>query len=83
MQSMPSIAAVLVFLAVWASSSAAAEATNPLARVLDFMDSLTAKITKEGETEATAYKKFSDWCDSAAQNTKFLDENSRVQKGKA
>ena len=36
-------------------SANAAEA-NPLGKVLELMDSLTAKVTAEGEAEAKAYK---------------------------
>jgi hypothetical protein len=31
------------------------------------LDSLTAKITAEGEKEAKAYKEFFDWCDGRWQ----------------
>ena len=40
-----------------ASFASAAEA-NPLGKVIELMDSLTAKITAEGEAEAKAYKDF-------------------------
>merc|ERR1719352_9850 len=32
------------------------------------MDSLTAKITAEGEAEAKAFKEYYEWCDDAAAN---------------
>merc|ERR1719359_836580 len=32
------------------------------------MDSLTAKITAEGEEEAKAFKEYFEWCDDAAAN---------------
>merc|ERR1719284_1219005 len=32
------------------------------------MDSLTAKITAEGEEEAKAFKDYFEWCDNAAAN---------------
>merc|ERR1719240_489128 len=47
----------------------AAEATaNPLGKVMELMDSLTAKITAEGEAEAKAFKEYFAWCDDAAAN---------------
>merc|ERR1719335_2082982 len=42
--------------------------TNPLSKVLDLMDALTAKVTKEGEEEAKAFKEYVEWCDDAAAN---------------
>merc|ERR1719310_2217989 len=32
------------------------------------MDALTAKVTKEGEEEAKAFKEYVEWCDDAAAN---------------
>merc|ERR1719335_258002 len=46
-------------------------AQNPLSTVLELMDSLSAKITAEGEAEAKAYKEYVEWCDNAAANVKF------------
>merc|ERR1719201_2661710 len=46
------------------------EMNNPLSTVIDLMDSLTAKITAEGEAEAKAYKEYVEWCDDAAANVK-------------
>jgi chromosome segregation ATPase len=44
---------------------------NPLSEVISLMDSLSAKITKEGEAEAKAYKEYFDWCDDASKNKGF------------
>jgi len=46
----------------------AAEASNPLGKVIELMDSLSAKITAEGEAEAKAFKEYFAWCDDAAAN---------------
>ena len=53
-----------------ATPSVSAEVNNPLSTVIDLMDSLTAKITAEGEAEAKAYKEYVEWCDNAAANVK-------------
>jgi len=58
---------VLAFLLGAASVSQAVE-TNPLGKVIELMDSLSAKITKEGDAEAAAYKEYVEWCDDAAAN---------------
>jgi len=59
---------------------AGAATSNPLGKVLELMDGLTAKITKEGEEEAAAYKKYFSWCDEAARNTKFSIETAEKKK---
>jgi hypothetical protein len=55
---------------------------NPLGKVIQLLDSLTAKITKEGEEEAKAYAAFVEWCDDAAANTGFEIKTATAQKGK-
>jgi len=61
---------VLVLLALSLSGAAAVQAdtANPLSKVMELMDSLTAKITAEGDEEAKAYKEYVEWCDDAAAN---------------
>jgi len=60
------------FGVVFAAAHAAAAAdTNPMAKVLELMDDCAAKVTKDGEAEAKAYKEFFEWCDDASKNTQF------------
>jgi len=57
-------------LALLASAPlAAASDSNPLGKVIELMDSLTAKVTAEGEAEAKAFKEYFAWCDDAAANS--------------
>jgi len=42
--------------------------SNPLGKVFELMSALEAKIVKEGEAEAKAFKEFFQWCDSASQD---------------
>merc|ERR1719324_662928 len=56
------------------------EASNPLSTVIGLMDELTAKITKEGEAEAKAYKEYVEWCDDAAANVKFEIKTATSKK---
>merc|ERR1719401_1159592 len=42
--------------------------SNPLGKVFELMSALEAKIVKEGEAEAKAFKEFFQWCDSTSQN---------------
>merc|ERR1719440_505704 len=51
--------------------------SNPLGKVFELMNALEAKITKEGEAEAKAFKEFFEWCDSSSQNL-----NNEIKTGK-
>jgi hypothetical protein len=44
-------------------------AQNPLSKVIDLMTALEAKIAKEGEVEAKAFKEYFEWCDDVSKNT--------------
>merc|ERR1719408_906969 len=52
-------------------SSAAATDADPLGKVFQLMDELTAKIKAEGEVEAKAYAEFVEWCDDTSKNAQF------------
>jgi len=58
----------MLFLLALASTAAAEATSNPLGKVIELMDSLTAKITAEGEAEAKAFNEYVEWCDDAAAN---------------
>merc|ERR550532_2562441 len=59
-----------------------AEKNNPLSEVISLLDDLTAKITKEGEAEAKAYKEFFEWCDDFSRNKQFEIKTATAQKEK-
>merc|ERR1719502_103275 len=59
---------------------ATADSTNPLSKVLELMDSLSAKITKEGEAEAKAFKEYFEWCDDAAANSQYAIKTGEKKK---
>merc|ERR1719199_2190199 len=46
------------------------------------MSALEAKIVKEGEAEAKAFKEFFEWCDSASQNLNNEIKTGTTQQGK-
>jgi len=69
---------IICLLAGWTCLAAD---TNPLAKVLDLMDELKAKIIKEGEVEAKAYEEYLQWCQSAVQDTGFAIETATKEKG--
>merc|ERR1719382_484680 len=73
----------LSFVLLSVNTSYASEAqANPLGEVISLMDSLTAKIIKEGEAELKAYKEFFEWCDDAARNLKNEITTATAQKEK-
>jgi chromosome segregation ATPase len=51
--------------------------SNPLGKVFELMSALEAKIVKEGEAEAKAFKEFFNWCDGVSQNL-----NNEIKTGK-
>ena len=55
-------------LLVGAAAGRDVATSNPLGKVIELMDGLTAKITAEGEAEAKAFKDYFEWCDNAAAN---------------
>jgi len=68
--------AVLALL-VASTPAVNAEESNPLGKVFELMSALEAKIVKEGEAEAKAFKEFFEWCDSSSQNL-----NNEIKTGK-
>merc|ERR1719461_2446079 len=73
---------LFVFSAVTGTCTGEQAQTNPLSKVLDLMAELTAKIVKEGEAEAKAYKEYFDWCDDMAKNAGFEIKTAEAKKGK-
>merc|ERR1719478_1093016 len=59
---------VLLALLAFAPATVADTTSNPLGKVFELMDSLSAKITAEGEAEAKAFNEYFAWCDDAAAN---------------
>jgi hypothetical protein len=59
---------VFVISACFALAAADQAGSNPLGKVFELMNALEAKIVKEGEAEAKAFKEFFQWCDSESQN---------------
>merc|ERR1719398_630388 len=68
---------MLFALFALAAPVAIAEESNPLGKVFELMSALEAKIIKEGEAEAKAFKEFFEWCDSASLNL-----NNEIKTGK-
>merc|ERR1719262_686125 len=62
------------------SPSAHAARIDPLGKVFQLMADLTAKITKEGEAEAKAFKEYVEWCDNAAANLHYEIKTGEAKK---
>jgi len=75
---------LLVLFAISSTCQATTEEiqTSPLSKVLDLMAELTAKVVKEGEVEAKAYKEYFDWCDDMAKNAGFEIKTADAKKEK-
>lgn len=58
----------------------AVRALNPLGEVITLLDSLSAKIVKEGEAEAKAYKEYYEWCDDASKQKGFEIKTATATK---
>jgi peptidoglycan hydrolase CwlO-like protein len=72
----------IAFLVVLAATPAAvsADGVDPLGKVYELMDSLAAKITKEGEEEAKAFHDYVEWCDDAAANLRNEIKTGEAKK---
>jgi len=75
-------AASAVIFALFLSTAVVADESNPLGKVFELMSALEAKIVKEGEAEAKAFKEFFSWCDEASQNVNNEIKTSSKQKEK-
>jgi len=54
--------------------------TNPMSKVWDVMEELTAKIFKEGEVEERAFQEYFAWCDDMAKNSGFEIKTAESKK---
>merc|ERR1719316_166535 len=76
------LALLAVALAPGANAALLDAETNPLAKVIELMDSLAAKITADGEAEAKAYHEYMEWCDDETKNLGFEIKTLTSQKEK-
>merc|ERR1719183_437050 len=80
MKSSPMMMHVVFAFLFACSPSAHAARIDPLGKVFQLMADLTAKITKEGEEEAKAFKEYVEWCDSAAANLHYEIKTGEAKK---
>merc|ERR1719329_2098617 len=75
-----SVPAVLFFCTTFVNS--ARLQSNPLGKVFKLVGELEAKIIKDGEDEAKAFKEFFNWCASSSQNINFEIKTGKKNKAK-
>jgi len=49
----------------------AVQATNPMAKVVELLDSCAAKVQADGDASNKAYKEYFEWCDDTSKNAGF------------
>jgi len=59
---------------------ATANDTNPMDQVYKLMDECAAKVQKDMDAEAKAYKEYFEWCDDAAKNSQFEIKTATAEK---
>merc|ERR1719210_988188 len=57
-----------LFLILLATASVGSSRANPMSEVVAQIDSLIAKVIKDGEDEAKAFHEYVEWCDDASKN---------------
>jgi hypothetical protein len=67
-------------VAAEALSLEARSGVNPLDKVFQLMDELTAKIVKEGEVEQKAYEEYVEWCDDASKSKIYEIKTLKAKK---
>jgi hypothetical protein len=73
---------VILFATLLVSGWAEEQQSNPLGKVFELMTALEAKIVKEGEAEAKAFKEFFEWCDDASKNINYEIETGKKSQEK-
>merc|ERR1719377_424021 len=70
------------FALLFVTVTCASADTNPLAKVIELLDGLAAKITKEGEAEQKAYQEYIEWCDDFTKEKSFDIKSLTAKKEK-
>merc|ERR1719217_1587833 len=69
---------MFLLLAAWAPIASA----NPIAKVIELLSELEAKILKDGEVEQKVYEEYFEWCDDAAKEKGFELKTATDKKAK-
>jgi len=63
-------------------ASAPGTNANPIAKVIELLSSLEAKIMKDGEAEQKVYEEYFEWCDDASKEKQFEVKTATDKKAK-
>merc|ERR1719197_525072 len=74
--------AMMILALLVAPAVATGADANPLGKVIELMDSLAAKITKDGEDEAKAFREYMEWCDDETKSLAFEIKTATTKKEK-
>merc|ERR550514_1860069 len=61
----------------------AVASANPLAKTIELLEALKAKIVGQDEAEAKAFGEYMEWCDDTTKNGAFLIKSLYAKKAKA
>merc|ERR1719199_316930 len=56
--------------------------TNPIAKVIELLSNLQAKVIKEGEEEQKLYDEFAEWCEDESKQKQFEIKTGKAEKEK-
>jgi len=70
----------LSLLVLGASAASVAQKSNPLGEVLSLLADLEAKVTAAGESEASTFTEYTEWCDDTKKDTGFAIKTSTSEK---
>jgi len=75
----------VVLLATGALATEERAAVNPLGKVVELLDSLAAKLTKDGVAEDKAYVEYEEWCDDTTKEQQYVIKtaSTKVEELKA
>jgi len=73
------LSVVLLCAALGAEVRRARAETSPLAKVVELLDSLAAKVSQDGAVEDKQYRRFTEWCEDEATSRKYEIENAQAK----
>merc|ERR1719506_1635784 len=56
--------------------------TNPIAKVIELLSNLEAKVLKEGEEEQKLYDEYAEWCEDESKQKQFEIKTGKAEKEK-
>jgi len=73
------LSVALLCAALGAEVRRARAETSPIAKVVELLDSLAAKVAQDGAVEDKQYRRFTEWCEDEATSKKYEIENAQAK----